>query len=171
MTSFYRRALDTFWSPSVWLPPNTTWADISPESSTEIRHADHRDLWYPLPLALVLLLIRYLFEKYWFAPVGLSLGIKNSRPKKAPPNPVLEKAYNQSKKWEQKQIQGLAKQLDQTERQIERWLRLRKGQNKPSTLTKFCENAWRCVYYIFSFSYGIIILWDKAWLWDINECW
>lgn len=63
MTSLYRRALDTFWSPSIWLPPNTTWADISPESSSEIQHADHRDLWYPLPLAFVLLLVRYLFEK------------------------------------------------------------------------------------------------------------
>ncbi|XP_030757262.1 ceramide synthase 6 [Sitophilus oryzae] len=171
MAYFLRKALDTFWSPTVWLPPNTTWADIAPESSTEIQHADHRHLWYPIPLAFVMLLLRYLLEKYWFAPVGLSIGIKNSRPKKAPPNPVLEKAYSQSKKWKHKQIQGLAKQLDMTERQVERWLRLRKGQNKPSTLTKFCENSWRCLYYTFSFIFGITILWSKSWLWDINECW
>ncbi|XP_066153700.1 ceramide synthase 6 [Euwallacea fornicatus] len=169
--SYYRKFADTFWSTNVWLPPNTTWADIAPESSTEIQHADYVHLWYPLPMALVVLLIRYLFEKYWFTPVGLSLGIKSTRPKKAQSNVVLEEAYQVSKKWKHKQILGLAKQLDMSERQVERWLRLRKAQNKPSTLTKFCENCWRCTYYSFSFFYGIIVLWDKPWLWNINECW
>lgn len=42
--------------------------------------------------------------RYWFAPVGLSLGIKNIRPKNASENPVLEKAYMQSKKWKHKQV-------------------------------------------------------------------
>lgn len=89
---------------------------------------------------------------------------------------------------------GLAKQLDWTERQVERWLRLRRSQDRPSTLTKFCENrlviilvycitvcqeyaynivslfSWRCLYYIYSFFYGLIVLWDKPWLWDINHC-
>lgn len=37
-------------------------------------------------------------------------------------------------------ILALAKQLDWSERQVERWLRLRRSQDKPSTLTKFCEN-------------------------------
>jgi len=36
-------------------------------------------------------------------------------------------------------ISGLAHQLDWSERQVERWLRLRRSQDKPSTLTKFCE--------------------------------
>lgn len=167
----YRNALDSFWSPHIWLPPNTTWADIAPESSEEIQHADYRHLFYPLPMALVMLLIRFLFEKYWFSPVGVSLGIKNTKPKNAPSNKVLEEAYAQSKHWKHKQIQGLAKQVDMSERQVERWLRLRKAQNKPSKLTKFCETAWRCTYYTFSFTYGITILWDKPWLWDIKKCW
>lgn len=131
-----------------------------------------------------------LYFRYWFAPVGVSIGIKNSRPKKAPPNPILEKAYASSKKLKHKQVcrfhptshgfvlihvpfqlQGLAKQVDMSERQVERWLRLRRGQDKPSTLTKFCENSWRCLYYTFSFIYGVIVLWDKPWLWEINQCW
>jgi len=37
------------------------------------------------------------------------------------------------------QIVGLAKQVELSERQVERWLRLRRSQNKPSTLTKFSE--------------------------------
>jgi len=35
---------------------------------------------------------------------------------------------------------ALAKQLDWSERQVERWLRLRRSQDKPSTLIKFCES-------------------------------
>ncbi|KAL1502415.1 hypothetical protein ABEB36_007558 [Hypothenemus hampei] len=171
MTTYYRKFVDAFWSPNVWLPPNTTWADIAPESSTEINHADSRHLLYPLPMALVVLVIRYVLEKYWFTPVALSLGIKNTKPKKAPSNVALEQAFALSKKWSHKQIQGLAKQLDMSERQVERWLRLRRAQNKPSTLTKFCENSWRYTYYTFSFLYGVTVLWDKPWFWDINECW
>ncbi|KAB0795028.1 hypothetical protein PPYR_11867 [Photinus pyralis] len=43
-------------------------------------------------------------------------------------------------------ILGLAKQLDWSEREVERWFRLRKDQDKPSTLDKFCESAWRVCY-------------------------
>lgn len=42
--------------------------------------------------------------------------------------------------WIYFKILALAKQLDWSERQVERWLRLRRTQDKPSTLTKFCEN-------------------------------
>lgn len=68
------------------------------------------------------------------------------------------------------QICGLAKQLDMTERQVERWWRLRRSQDKPSTLVKFCENMWRATFYLFNFSYGLFILWEKEWLWDIDQC-
>lgn len=55
---------DTFWSESVWLPPNTTWADIAPGSRPGVNHANYRHLFYPLPMALVMLGIRYLLERY-----------------------------------------------------------------------------------------------------------
>ncbi|KAL7288938.1 hypothetical protein TKK_0016901 [Trichogramma kaykai] len=162
-----RNFSDIFWTPNIWLPPNVSWADIAP--TPQNRYADYRQLAYPLPMALALLLLRYALERYCFAPLGRNLGIKTSRSKKATPNPILEKAYA-TKKIKQKQIPALAKQLDWTERQVERWLRLRKTQDKPSTLTKFCENSWRCLYYTYSFLFGLYILWDKKWLWDINHC-
>ncbi|KAF9798018.1 hypothetical protein SFRURICE_007537 [Spodoptera frugiperda] len=67
-------------------------------------------------------------------------------------------------------ICSLAKQLDMTERQVERWWRLRRSQDKPSTLVKFCENMWRFTFYLYNFSYGVFILWEKEWLWDIDQC-
>lgn len=127
MAALYRSVMDTFWSEYIWLPPNTTWKDIAPDADPNIQHADYRHLFYPLPMALVIFVLRYVFEKsvwgyiyldiilamdpicyrYWFEPVGLSLGIKNTRPKKAPSNTILEKAYITSKKWKHKQVRSL----------------------------------------------------------------
>ncbi|XP_049879536.1 ceramide synthase 5-like isoform X3 [Pectinophora gossypiella] len=165
-----RLVLDTFWDEDVWLPPNTTWEDLAPGPDKDVVYNDHRHLLYPIPLALVLIACRRVLETYWFAPFGKSLGIKNTRPKKAPNNPKLEAAYHSSPKIKHKQLCGLAKQLDMTERQVERWWRLRRSQDKPSTLVKFCENMWRCTFYLYNFSYGLFILWDKIWLWDIDYC-
>ncbi|XP_049879537.1 ceramide synthase 5-like [Pectinophora gossypiella] len=162
-----RAVLDTFWSENVWLPPNTTWADLAPGPDKEVVYTDHRHVLYPIPLAFVFIVIRYTLEKFWFAPFGRSLGIKDTRPRKAPTNPKLEAAYKANPKVK---LCGLAKQLDMTERQVERWWRLRRSQDKPSTLVKFCENMWKSIFYVVNFSFGLYILWDKDWLWDIDQC-
>nr|AEZ67822.1 AGAP001761-PA [Anopheles merus] len=65
----------------------------------------------------------------------------------------------------------LMKQVDLSERQIEYWWRRRRAQDKPTTLVKFCETSWRCIYYTYSFIFGSIVMWDKPWLWDIKQCW
>lgn len=53
----------TFWSTRVWLPPNVTWADITPGSRPDVQHADYRHLIYPIPIAAIVLVIRYVLEK------------------------------------------------------------------------------------------------------------
>lgn len=63
MARLVRTALDAFWSERVWLPPNTTWADIAPGSDPAVKHADYRHLLYPLPMALVMLALRYVLER------------------------------------------------------------------------------------------------------------
>ncbi|KAF4528581.1 hypothetical protein B566_EDAN015801 [Ephemera danica] len=144
-----RSLSNSFWTRHVWLPPNTTWADM--EKNDIIQHTVPSDLIYPLPMALVLLVVRFIVEKYWFSPLGLVLGIKNSKPKRVPPNAVLESAYKKLKgPNKHKEILGLSKQVDLTERQIE---------------------SWRCFYYTLAFFGGLYIVWDKPWLWDINKCW
>lgn len=59
-----RLVLDKFWDEDVWLPPNTTWEDIAPGPDKSIVYADHRHLLYPLPLALVLIALRHILDKY-----------------------------------------------------------------------------------------------------------
>ncbi|XP_026313451.1 ceramide synthase 5-like [Hyposmocoma kahamanoa] len=163
-----RVLLDKFWNEDVWLPPNTTWADLAPGPDKVVVYTDYRHLLLPIPLAFVFITLRYVMDKYVFAPFGRTLGIKDIRPRKAPNNPKLEAAYQANHKLVQ--LCGLAKQLDMTERQIERWWRLRRSQAKPSTLVKFCENSWKCTFYICNFAFGLYILWDKEWLWDIDQC-
>jgi len=125
--------MDTFWNPDVWLPPNVTWADLEPND--KIAYADHRHLAIPLPFAVVLLGVRLVLERlveivwvrfflygislydfytmkfvhcrYWFAPIGISLGIKNTKPKKAPPNAILEVAYLSKRKMKHKEVSTL----------------------------------------------------------------
>ncbi|XP_065333162.1 ceramide synthase 6 [Cloeon dipterum] len=165
-----RAISDRFWSRHVWLPPNSTWEDVS--KNDVIQHTISTDLIYPIPMALMVLVIRLVCERVMFAPLGVALGLKNVKSKRAPPNAVLEKAYAKIKgPHTHKLIQGLSKQLDISERQIERWLRLRRSQDRPTTLTKFCESSWRCFYYAISFTYGIYVLHDKVWFKDINHCW
>lgn len=55
--------LDTFWNEDVWLPPNTTWADIAPGSDKAVVYTDSNHVFYPVPLGLVFIVVRYVLEK------------------------------------------------------------------------------------------------------------
>ncbi|XP_063832943.1 ceramide synthase 5-like [Ostrinia nubilalis] len=160
--------VDTFWSEHVWLPPNVTWEDIKPGPDKAVNYNDHTHVWYPIPLALVFIALRVAVERAVLAPFGRSLGIKDVRSRKASNNPKLEAAYRRSA--QPSQFPELAKQTDLSERQVERWFRRRRNQDKPSTLVKFCENSWKVIFYVSSFSFGAYVLWDKPWLWDIDQC-
>lgn len=60
MEETYKTIYDTFWSKSFWLPPNVTWEDLEDDT---IYIAKPRDLWAPFPIAIVLFLVRLLFER------------------------------------------------------------------------------------------------------------
>ena len=99
-----------------------------------------------------------------FRPLGIYLGLRASRRRKAPTNDVLEQAYMSSKTkvclpyiklamylfvkkkvfsqvFSQESLLELSSKLGMTVRQAERWLRIRRLQNKPSTLEKFSETG------------------------------
>ena len=54
---------------------------------------------------------------------------------------------------------------------MERWFREKRRANLPTTLTKFCEGGWRLVFYSVMFVYGLGVLYNKPWLWDVGACW
>lgn len=57
------KIVETFWSTSIWLPPNVTWNDLAPGSRSDVIHANYKDLVWPLPMACVVLLLRYTLER------------------------------------------------------------------------------------------------------------
>ncbi|KAK5644933.1 hypothetical protein RI129_006233 [Pyrocoelia pectoralis] len=141
-----------FWNQDLWLPENVTWDDISVDSNPKISYVNYKHLFFAIPLSFLILGLWYFLQR-----------------KTPPPNRFLERSYSLHKKLTHEEILGLAKQLDWTERNVERWLRIRRNQDKTSTLDKFCETAWRVCYYLCFFIIGVIVLWNKRWLWDINE--
>ncbi|KAF7656716.1 hypothetical protein LDENG_00037220, partial [Lucifuga dentata] len=68
-------------------------------------------------------------------------------------------------------IDGLCKKSGLTVRQVERWFRRRRSQDRPGVLKKFREASWRFVFYLLAFSGGIIALYDKEWFYDTREVW
>ena len=100
MTSLTRSAAQWFWNPDIWLPPNVTWDSFtSRQVVAESRvlepgdFARFSDLWYPIPLALVVMCLRHAVEQFCFRPLGLRLGLKERERPQPRDNPVLERAH------------------------------------------------------------------------------
>ncbi|XP_044534150.1 ceramide synthase 5 [Gracilinanus agilis] len=105
-------------------------------------------------------------------PCAVHLGIQEKVPHQADPNAILEKVYTSITKCpDGKRLEGLSKQLDWDVRKIQGWFRHRRNQDKPPTLTKFCESMWRFTFYLCIFAYGIRFLWSSPWFWDTRQCW
>lgn len=55
----------TFWNEHVWLPPNVTWAHLTnARGQTGVNYRVVSDLWYPIPAALLVILIRTQLERF-----------------------------------------------------------------------------------------------------------
>ena len=77
---------------------------------------------------------KHYYYRYIFVPWGLKKGLHYKKLVIPDNNPVLEQAFqsNYKRNWNHQQIQGLAKHLDWSERQVERWLRHRQQKNRPA---------------------------------------
>ncbi|KAF5928529.1 hypothetical protein HPG69_015135 [Diceros bicornis minor] len=110
--------------------------------------------------------------KFIAKPCARHVGILDSGPYQTQPNAILEKVFISITKYpDEKRLEGLSKQLDWDVRKIQCWFRHRRNQDKPPTLTKFCESMWRFTFYLCIFCYGIRFLWSSPWFWDTRQCW
>ncbi|XP_061457728.1 ceramide synthase 4 [Rhineura floridana] len=158
------------WQHEYWLPPGITWEDM--KETDEIRYPQPRHLLLSVPFALLLVAIRFIFERAVAMPLSRKMGLREKVRRKASPNPVLEAFYTtQRKSPKEGELKGLAKQCDLEPRQVERWFRYRRNQDRPSLTKKFCEACWRFTFYLTSFCTGLAVLYDKPWFWDHRECW
>ncbi|XP_041057167.1 ceramide synthase 6 isoform X3 [Carcharodon carcharias] len=146
-----------FWNERFWLPHNVTWADL--KNTDEATFPQAEDLYLAFPLAFCIFMVRLIFERFIAKPCALGLKIQANGPQKAQPNAILEKVFTAiTKHPDEKRLEGLSKQLDWDVRTIQRWFRQRRNQEKPSTLTKFCESMWKFTFYLYIFSYGVRFL-------------
>lgn len=163
---------ERFWREDIWLPPNTTWADrvATPQNGLP----NFMDLCtYPFLMAVVLVCFRYcILNPFVFSPVANNLGFKKARPRKIIPNELLEAVFKKhQRKVPEDIIMKATDTLQWTERKVERWLRARAAMNVVNLHTKIVECAWQLCYYTFAVFFGIYVLWDKPWVYDVNICW
>nr|DBA19798.1 TPA: hypothetical protein GDO54_015574 [Pyxicephalus adspersus] len=143
-----------FWNERFWLPHNVTWADLKNTDDATFPQAE--DLYVAIPLAFCIFMIRLFFERFIARPCALALKIQANGPQKAQHNAILEKVFTAiTKHPDEKRLEGLSKQLDWDVRSIQRWFRQRRNQEKPSTLTRFCESMWKFTFNLYIFTYGI----------------
>ncbi|XP_064647650.1 ceramide synthase 5-like isoform X4 [Lineus longissimus] len=162
------------WSEKFWFPENVSWKDIENHDegpNAGIYHPQISDLIMPIPVAVLLGVIRFCFERFIAAPIGRSYGLREGKIMVAEYIPILEKAYRKTKRPDDKAIEGFSKKLSKSTRQVERWFRKRRNQDRSSELKKFCESGWRFLFYVSAHIYGTVILWNKRYFAETLHCW
>ncbi|KAK2146725.1 hypothetical protein LSH36_586g01019 [Paralvinella palmiformis] len=168
------RLVDIFWTDSFWLPSNHTWSEIiAKRESGEMYLSLPRDLWAPFPIAVILLLVRLLWERLIALPVGRCFNIKETRCTQPVRNDILERAFKKYGKHQPDHdvLVGIAKQADWSLRSVERWWRRQRSWNKPPDMQKFQETSWRFLFYIVAFWTGLTVVYQKDYFWDTHHCW
>uniref|UniRef100_A0A3B3ZXF9 Uncharacterized protein n=1 Tax=Periophthalmus magnuspinnatus TaxID=409849 RepID=A0A3B3ZXF9_9GOBI len=150
-----------FWQERLWFPKGLGWADLEDRDGRV--YAKARDLWVALPIAVAFLIIRQIFERTVATPLAALLGVKETVRLKVLHNPTLEFYYcNVTKTPSQTSIVSLCKQTGHSERQVQRWFRRRRNQDRPSLLKKFREASWRFTFYLLAFIAGLASLIDVS---------
>uniref|UniRef100_A0A3Q3X755 Uncharacterized protein n=1 Tax=Mola mola TaxID=94237 RepID=A0A3Q3X755_MOLML len=150
-----------FWQERLWFPEGLGWADLEDRDGRV--YAKARDLWVALPIALVFLIVRQIFERIVATPLASLLEVKETARLKAPHVPALESYYCKiTKNPSQVDVSSLCKQTGYSERQVQRWFRRRRNLDRPSVLKKFREASWRFTFYLLAFIAGLAALIDVS---------
>lgn len=105
-------------------------------------------------------------------PLAALLNVKEKTRLRAPPNATLEHFYlTVGKQPKQVEVDLLSRQSGLSGRQVERWFRRRRNQDRPSLLKKFREASWRFTYYLIAFVAGMAVTVDKPWFYDLRKVW
>eukprot|EP00794_Sanderia_malayensis_P003171 gene3171-3641_t len=127
------------WKEDFWLPAGFTWEDL--KSSEAVRRPQIDELYIVLPVAILLLVVRFLFERFVARPLCQHIGIED-KPRKAPlPNVICERVYKTVTKFpDENVIKGLCQQLEWSEYQVKLWFTRRRNFAKLPLMRKATES-------------------------------
>ncbi|XP_043833786.1 ceramide synthase 4-like [Dromiciops gliroides] len=161
---------ESFWKSEYWIPPGYTWADL--EDSDGITYPHPKDLLAAIPLTFVLIVIRYATERIIGLNLSKALGIHDPLRIKATPNPILESFFRtQNKNPKKDELNQLASQCSLSVRQVQRWFRRRRNQERPLMSKKFSEACWKFLFYSTSFFDGLLIFYNETWFGQPETVW
>nr|CAB3230108.1 LAG1-like3 [Phallusia mammillata] len=158
-----------FWNDRFWLPVGVSFKDL--EDRPGYHYAKPSDLYLMPVYALGILIMRSVFEHIVSNPLASMMGVYDVKRTIAEPNLRLEKFYKSSKHPTEKAVEGIAKQMDMSIREVERWFRRRRNMDRPQLRKKFAEASWRCFFYLVAFTFGMVTLVQAPWFWDNLACW
>ncbi|XP_078484247.1 transcription factor protein [Ciona intestinalis] len=161
-----------FWNERFWLPHNTTWADL--RNTEDATYAQATDLWVMIPYSIVLYVIRFIIERLIARPLGRKLNISDVPNRPPSSNAVLDKVFISITRYpKDERLKGLCKQLDWSERQVQRWFRKKREIHRPSKLIKFSETVWRLLFYTGVLTFGIFAMHftSPKCPWETRMCW
>ncbi|XP_060065431.1 ceramide synthase 5-like [Ylistrum balloti] len=159
-----------FWNSEHWLF-NATWEEFENPPPGVYYPLERHILLPSVAIGVIILGIRLVYDRLVVVPFAKYMGLTFKKTYHVEKNPVLEAAYAVDKCCEQKSLQELSKKTSLTERQIQRWFRYRREQDKPGRMKKFRECSWYFLFYTTSFCCALYILWDKPYFWDFKHCW
>ena len=162
------RLSNWFWADRFWLPPGIYFKDL--QDKPNFHFAKPRDLPLMVVYAICIFLVRKVFDFFVSKPLARKLNLTDTR--KAPSeNADLEKYYKTNKRPDKDQIVQLSDKLKLSTKNLSTWFKRRRNQDRPNLLKKFCEAMWRCVFYLFVFTFGMTMLVQSPWFWDNLYCW
>uniref|UniRef100_A0A3B3ZA48 Homeobox domain-containing protein n=1 Tax=Periophthalmus magnuspinnatus TaxID=409849 RepID=A0A3B3ZA48_9GOBI len=154
--------MSELWADWIWFPEGHGWADFQDRSDGKV-FPQMSDLWTTLPIALCFLLVRPLFERTIAGPLAALLGVRDKPRVCASANPTLESYFRSTSKHpSQSSLERLSKQTGVSVRQVQRWFRRRRNQDRPSKVKKFQEASWRFTFYLGAFFAGLAVLVDVS---------
>eukprot|EP00123_Amoebidium_parasiticum_P021241 comp6394_c0_seq1/m.2194 comp6394_c0_seq1/g.2194 ORF comp6394_c0_seq1/g.2194 comp6394_c0_seq1/m.2194 type:complete len:416 (-) comp6394_c0_seq1:195-1442(-) len=164
------------WNPTfsewMWLVPGTHWKDLE---KPEFAHIEDMVQWVAVGIPMILAL-RYVLERCIFPLIGRRLGVcERIQPIRLEPNAVLEAFYLANKRktrggLKSHLLKDLCARTNMDGRSIERWFRRRRQVDVVSPMTKFSESMFKALFYFCTFTYGLLLLLNRPWLWDLREC-
>ncbi|XP_010863806.1 ceramide synthase 2 [Esox lucius] len=161
---------DWVWQDRLWFPGGLGWADLKDRDG--LVFAKGSDLWVIFPIAVCFLIIRQLFERTVAVQLASFLGVREKTRVRAAQNTTLESYFCSCSKFPiQSSVEDLSKKSGCSVRQVQRWFRRRRNQERPSQLKKFREASWRFTFYLLAFIAGLGALIDKPWFYDMKEMW